>query len=234
MVRIAVLELPATWGAPERALALVDEVLRGGPQADVVLLPEASLTGYVSPDLDFDLTRFAEPIEGPTAAALSALARRHGTALFGPLVLDEDGARYNATVGFGADGAHLVTYRKRHPWVPEQWATAGREPYPLFDVAGMKATIACCYDVHFLADEAAATLRDADLLLFPSAWVEEVDSRPRRLRMLARRYGVSIAAANWGRGELRVPGQGASGILDADGAVLASVGPGQLRADAEI
>lgn len=232
MARIAVIELPAIWARPEQQLALVDHVLSAGPAADIVLLPEASLTGYVSPALEFDLTRFAERADGPTANALSTLAREHRTHLFGPLILREEDALYNATIGFGPDGAHVMTYRKRHPWIPEEWATAGREPFPLFEVAGLRTTIACCYDVHFLADEAAATLDAADLMLFPSAWVEEEDSRPRRLRALARRHRIAIAAANWAEGELRVPGQGASGILDATGAVIASVRG--LRADAEL
>lgn len=234
-MRVTVIELPATYGDPARALELVAGSLAAGPPTDLVLLPETSLTGYVSPALDFDLTRFAEPIDGPTASALSALARRHRTHLFGPLILAEDGAYYNATIGFDPDGRRVMTYRKRHPWIPEEWATAGREPYPLVDVGGKKLTIACCYDVHFLADEAAHTLDRADLLLFPSAWVEEVTTRPRRLRALAKTHRVAIAAANWGRGaELAVLGQGGSAILDSSGAELARVAAGTLRADATI
>jgi predicted amidohydrolase len=242
MLRVTVVELPAQWGEPERQLADVDAVLAAGPPTDLVLLPEASLTGYVSPALDFDLTRFAEPIDGPTAGRLAALARAHRAHLFGPLVLLESTARgdalFNATIGFDPSGAHVVTYRKRHPWIPEEWATPGREPYPLFEVAGAKVTIACCYDLHFLADEASATLDAADLLLFPSAWVEEVDTRRRRLRALSLRHHVAVAAANWGRGpQLRVKGQGGSCILDAAGALLAEVPPSApcaKRADARV
>jgi predicted amidohydrolase len=232
VLRVAVIELPARWNAVDEALGDVEEALRAGPRADLVLLPEAGLTGYVSPALDFDLTRFAEPIDGPTAAALAGLAKKHETHLFGPLILEEKGECFNATVGFAPSGDHLVTYRKRHPWIPEEWATPGREPYPLVDVAGTKVTIACCFDVHFLAREAAETLHAADLLLFPSAWVEEIDTRPRRLKAIARKHRLAVAAANWGRGELEVAGQGGSCILDASGEVVAKVTAGDRRADA--
>ena len=230
--------MPSRWGEPHEALREVDGVLRHGPATDLVLLPEASLTGYVSPDLDFDLSRFAEPLDGATARALSALAREHAAYLFGPLILEEDGACFNATVGFSPGGEHVVTYRKRHPWIPERWATAGTEPHPLVEILGLRVTIACCYDVHFLA-EAKGTLDAADLLLFPSAWVEETDSRPRRLKRIAQRHRLAVAAANWGRGLLSVPGQGNSFILDADGETLASIGtsaptPTPRRADAII
>jgi predicted amidohydrolase len=234
VLRVAVIELPARWSAVDEALRDVEEALDAGPATDLVLLPEASLTGYVSPELDFDLTRFAEPIDGPTARALASLAVRYETHLFGPSILEEDGECFNATLGFAPSGEHVVTYRKRHPWIPESWATPGREPYPLVEVAGAKVTIACCFDVHFLAREAAETLNAADLLLFPSAWVEEVDTRPRRLKTIARKHRVAVAAANWGRGDLRVAGQGGSCILDANGDVVAKVTAGGRRIDATL
>ena len=232
-MRVTVIELPWRWGEPERGLAEVDALLEAGPPTDLVLLPEASLTGYVSPELDFDLARFAERADGPTARSLAALAQRHGVHLFGPLVLAEADNLYNATIGFAPTGAEVARYRKRHPWIPEAWATAGKEPFPLFEVAGARVTIACCYDVHFLADEARDVLNAADLLLFPSAWVEETDSRPRRLRALAKKHDLAVAAANWGRGETHViAGQGGSCILAPGGDLLAKVARSPGRADA--
>lgn len=230
---VAVVEMPATWGEPERALELVDAVLTAGPHADLVLLPEASLTGYVSPEADVDLSRFAEPIDGPTAHALAGFARAHRTHLVGPLVLAEGGACFNATVAFDPEGRLSFVYRKRHPWIPERWATPGSEPYPLVEIGGLRVTAACCFDVHFLAREARATLLDADLLLFPSAWVEEgEDTRLARLSSIARTFSIAVAAANWGPGLVLVPGQGGSAIVDAHGETLVRVERGGLRADA--
>ena len=223
MLRVTVLELPAAWGDPEPALRAVDaELERGTFAPDLVLLPEASLRGYVSPRGDFDLGPFAEPPDGATSRALADLARRHRTNVVGPLVLAEAGRHFNAMVGFGRDGMPIFTYRKRHPWIPEAWATAGRDPPPVVDIDGTRVTIAICYDLHFVEQDAAAALDVSDLLLFASAWVEEEDSRPARLPELARAHRVAIANANWGPGVVRVAGQGGSSILDARGEVLAS------------
>lgn len=222
MLRVTVLELPATWGDPGPALAAVDSELARGEPSDLVLLPEASLRGYVSPEGEFDLAPFAEPLDGPTARALAAMACRHRTNLVGPLVLAEGAHCYNAMVGFDRHGAPLFTYRKRHPWIPETWASAGPEPAPLIDVEGTRVTIAICYDLHFLAEDAGAALDAADLLLFASAWVEENDSRPKRLPELARAHRIAIANANWGSGVVHVAGQGGSSIHDAQGRVVGS------------
>lgn len=232
MLRVSVIELPAAWGTPAPALELVDRVLAEHP-SDLALLPEMSLSGYVSPAIDFDLSHFAEPIDGPTPRALADLARAHRTHLVGPLVLAQDQRLYNATLGFAPDGSRFLLYKKRHPWIPEEWATPGTEPHPLVDIAGVKVTVACCYDLHFLAREARATLDAADLLLFPSAWVEERDSRARRLAALARAHRIAVAAANWGPGVVAVKGQGGSAIFDARGEVIAQVTPGTYAVSAE-
>jgi predicted amidohydrolase len=245
VLRVTVLELPATWGDPAGALAVVDAELDRGPETDLVLLPEASLTGYVSSRGDFDLTPFAEPEGGPTARAIADLARRRRVNLVAPLVLCEgedggDGDKsagkrcLNAMVAFDRRGEPLFVYRKRHPWIPETWATAGTEPAPVVDIEGMQVTIAVCYDLHFLDEDAADALRRADVLLFPSAWVESPDSRPAHLIELAMRYRVAVVNANWAPGVVRVPGQGNSLIISARGDVLAHVGPRARRADALI
>ncbi|HEX4452310.1 MAG TPA: carbon-nitrogen hydrolase family protein [Kofleriaceae bacterium] len=227
-MRVTVLELAAVWDSRDAVLAEVANRLAAGPPTDLVLLPEQALTGYVSPARDFDLTRFAEPIDGPTARAIADLAVAAHTHLVAPLVLREGSAIYNAMVCFDARGALVFAYRKRHPWLPETWATPGPSPAPVVTIAGKRVTIAICYDLHFLADDLAP---DVDVLLFASAWVERPDSRPQRLASLARAAGITIANANWAPGVVRVPGQGGSCIVAPDGSVTAIRGD---RLDAEL
>lgn len=238
MVRVAAIELPARWNDPRAALADVDAQITRGPACDLALLPEASLTGYLSPRGDADLRPFAEAIDGPTVRAFGDLARKHHTHLAGPLI-ERDGARcYNALVVVDADGHLVAHYRKRHPWFPETWATAGEDPLPSFVVAGALFTACICFDLHFVVTESIDALRTADVLLFPSAWVEEGDdSREDLLVAIANRVGIATVNANWGSGEPRVPGQGRSIIVAGDGAIVAratSVHGAATRIDATI
>ena len=221
-LRLSLLELPATWageGGLPRALGLVDQLLSDGPATDVVVLPEASLTGYLSPQGSFNLAPFAEPDDGPTAHALAALAEKHRVHLAAPLIERDARGIYNTVVVLAPDGTRLAKYRKRHPWYPETWATPGDAPHPLVRIGSVDVTLAICFDVHFLEDEAKATLEQAQLLLFPSAWVDDEpdDGRASLLGGLARRYGLTIANANWGPGVVRLPGQGRSRIVYASG-----------------
>ena len=229
-MRTTVLELAASWGEPTRVLAEVDARIAAGPPTDLVVLPEAALHGYVSPEGDFDLAPFAEPIDGPTARACGALAAARGVHLVASLVLREGAALYNAMTCFDPRGELAFVYRKRHPWIPETWATAGSQRPPLITIAGTPVTIAVCYDVHFLA-EIRTELLAATVLLFPSAWVERPDSRAQRLAEVAQHYGVHVANANWAAGVVHVPGQGGSCIVAADGSISIAAALGRLDLD---
>jgi predicted amidohydrolase len=229
-MRLTVLELAASWGEPERVLAEVDARIGAGPATDLVVLPEAALHGYVSPDGNFDLTRFGEPIDGPTATACAAVAAARRVHLVASLVLREGAALYNAMTCFGPRGELVFVYRKRHPWFPETWAIAGPLRPPLVTIGGARVTIAVCYDVHFL-DEIRAELEAADVLLFPSAWVEDPDTRAERLVEVAKRYAVHVANANWAPGVVRVPGQGRSCVVTPDGSITVAAPLGRLDLD---
>ncbi|MDX2015921.1 MAG: carbon-nitrogen hydrolase family protein [Myxococcaceae bacterium] len=220
-IDVTVLEVPARFGEVPTQLEWVRAALEARAPGDIVVLPEAALTGYVSGALDFDLSRFAEPLEGSQLSGLRTLARDFDTCLIGP-VIERHGERcFNSQVVVAPTGELLAHYRKRHPWYPETWASPGDRPWPRFELGGLSGSLAVCFDVHFLAEEAAEVLAAVDVLFFCSAWVDDAgDSRPGHLAPLARRYGLEIVNANWGPGTPRVPGQGGSMVVDRTGAVV--------------
>lgn len=223
-LRCAALQIEPHFADPDAGFLQAERLLAEVGPLDLVLLPETCLTGYVSPAGDFDLSPQAEPLDGPTAARLARLAREHQVVLAGPLIERDGGRVFNSFLVFGPDGALLARYRKRHPWIPERWATPGDLPYPRIALRGRSLLLAICYDVHFLSEEIPGLLDRADVLLFPSAWVDGQapdDTRATLLPALARRHRIAIVHANWARARPRLPGQGGSRILGPDGASLA-------------
>lgn len=234
-MRIAILELGARFGALHAALEEARTLLSRGP-CDLALLPECSLTGYASEDGDFDLGPFAEPEAASTQIdALRELARGAGCAVAGPFVETDGGRRYNGLVVVGPGGDILARYRKRHPWYPETWASPGLDPHPTFVLGELTLTIAICFDIHFVENEAADQLRSADVLLFPSAWVDDEpgDGRAPILERIARTFGVTVINANWGRGRPSVRGQGRSRVVRPSGRSTILEGGG-ARLDVEV
>ncbi len=237
MLRVAALELPHRYGVPAAQLVALDQAL--GPlrgEVDLVALPEMALTGYCSPRGDFDLGAWAEPLEGPTMRHCADLAREHGVALLVPLVEEVEGTwplrRYNSAVLFDATGRRVGHWRKRHPWHPEVWASPGDLGTPVVELGGLRLAVAICYDVHFLTDDAGEALASADVLLYPSAWVDDdaTDARGPLLADLARRHGLWVVNPNWGPGLPRVRGQGGSRVVDPAGReVVRALGAGGPR-----
>ncbi len=229
---VTILEVPARFDAFDRQLEWIESKLASRPVGDVVVLPEACLTGYVSPRGGFDLTRFAEPFEGRQLEGLRGLAKKHRSTIIGPLIEREGEACFNTAAVIAPDGTVLARYRKRHPWIPETWASASDNPLPSFELGGLVCSVAICFDVHFLAAECAEMLERTDLLFFMSAWVdEEEDSRPGHLTPLAQRFSLSIVNANWGRGAPVVFGQGGSMIVGPEGSVRARLDDDSGRLD---
>jgi 5-aminopentanamidase len=229
---VTILEVPARFGAMEAQLEWIRTALAARAPGQVLVLPEAALTGYVSTTGDFDLTRFAEPLEGRQLEALRELARRYDTTVIGPVIEREADRCFNAQLVVSPDGDVRAHYRKRHPWYPELWATPGELPFSTFELGELRATLAICFDVHFLADEAADALARSDVLVFCSAWVDDAgDSRPGHLMPLARQFSVQVVNANWGPGEPPVPGQGGSLVLGNGGELVGRTKPGEHRLD---
>lgn len=237
-LRIAAVETPHRYGDLAAALADVDRALSAlAGVADAALLPECALTGYVSPEGDFDLSRFGEAIDGPGARGVAALARAHGLSVACSLVERDGAALFNTLALFGPDGALEGRWRKRHPWYPERWATPGDLGTPVVEHRGARLTACVCFDIHFVGDDAPESLRAADAMLFASAWVEDGpgDSRGEILSTLARRFELPIVNANWGRGSPPVRGQGRSRVVSAGGVeTLARRARGATFAVAEI
>ena len=145
--------------------------------------------------------------------------------LAAPLVERDGSSYYNSYLLIDREGKRVGHWRKRHPWYPEAWAAPGDVGTDVVDWNGIKVCAAICFDLHFLETDAWDALTAADLLLFPSAWVEEHDSRNDRLAEIARRHGIAIANANWGAGAPFVPSQGQSMIFNTQGDRVASTSP---------
>lgn len=215
MLHVAALELAACFGRQDQMFLAVHEALASGPPADLVLLPECALTGYVDARLRGDLSAFAEPVDGPTLARLRRITATYRIYLGAPLI-EAAGARlFNSFVVLSPDGEVLAHYRKRHPWYPETWATPGDLEYPVFTIQGLRLTLALCFDIHFIAAEMPGVLAEVDALLFPSAWVDEPagDLRQPLFAALVRRFGLAIVNANWGVGVPSLWGQGQSRMV---------------------
>lgn len=144
-----------------------------GAGADIVVLPELAISGYV---IDPAVARaVAEPLDGPSLAAFQRIAAAGGgLAVYG--FCEAEGEKlYNAVVVVDADGP-VLHYRKLHLFDLEKSVyTPGDLGLPVVETRYGVLGACICYDLRFVEVLRALSLRGADLVVAPAAWVGGFD-----------------------------------------------------------
>jgi predicted amidohydrolase len=178
LVTLGLIQMSCTGTRKENLAKALDSVAEAAKRgAQIVALPELFLGPYFCqrPD-DMDAFATAESIPGPTTQALSAAAAKHRIVLIGGSIFEktEQGRYYNTCPMFGTDGKMLGTYRKSH--IPEdilyheqRYFSPGDTGIRVVDTPYGKIASLVCFDQWFPEAARIATLRGAELLIYPTA-----------------------------------------------------------------
>ncbi len=214
-MKVALAQLDATLEQKDKNLRKLERVVAKS-EADLVLAGELFLTGYMARDA---FTRLAEPVDGPSVAAVRKMAEDHGTHIVFGMPEREPGTRrlYNASVLVAPDG-RVVSYRKIYPanFGPfEEGLYFGRgDALTLVDTKLGKIGLLICYDSFFPELAKAYALQGADLLAIISA--SPATSKPFFDRILPARAienAIHVLYANLVGTELNVVFQGGTQAL---------------------
>lgn len=222
-MRLAAVQYKPPHGRPVRArkelVRLANAAIDAGAQ--LVVLPEMATTGYVFRD-GVELRPHAEPVDGPTLAALGPIAARGAWIVCGFAEIGEDGHLYNSALVIRPDGQLATSYRKILLFqLDTTWARPGQQrvivPTPMGDLA-----VAICMDIN---DDRLVTwlaMTRPAILAFCTNWVNESGVEPRHWwRHQLRGWGGWMVAANrWGE-ERGVRFSGKSSILAPYGRIAA-------------
>ena len=226
------------------ATALVEEAAAAG--AHLVALPETwTYKGRRS-----GLAAAAEPPDGPSNAALAALAARHRIYVLAGSLYEPSGRQdhyFNTSVLFGPDGRPLATYRKIHLFDAVSGTTAYRESGHLVpgsqavlaQVDGVGVGLSICYDLRFPELYRTLALRGARLMLVPSAFTAHTGEAHWEVLLRARAIENACFVIAPDQVGTHLPGRscwGHSMIVDPWGTVLAVAedGPGLCIADLDL
>lgn len=170
-LRAIALQYEPTSGDKRRNLDFIKAQLGDKVSADLVVLPEYSLTAEGTGITPAMAHQWAEPIDGDTFKEMSELASARNVNIVYSQI-ERDGDRFYVTaVVIGKDGKRIGSYRKTHLSAQEkEWATAG-DQFPVFNIPEFgKLGILSGEDV--LYPEAAGILSGAraDVIAIPSSW----------------------------------------------------------------
>lgn len=200
---------------PTANLALVEDYTRRAADAGarMVLFPEATMCRFGVP-----LAPVAEPLDGPWASGVRAIAERAGiTVVAGMFTPCDDGRVTNTLIATGpGTDAH---YDKIHLYdafgfAESKTVAPGHEPV-LITVDGVKVGLTLCYDVRFPELYVELAERGAQLITVHASW----GSGPGKLEqwtLLARARAIDttgfVAAVDQGHPDADVAAVGPTGV----------------------
>lgn len=192
VVALEQLDVPAgdVLGNSALILGRADDALAGG--ADIVVFPELAVSGYVTTRSAIERT--AQPLDGPLIGALSTLtARRGGLVAVGFCESDGD-SYYNSVALVGADGP-ILNYRKVHLFDAEREFFTPGDALPVVETAYGTIGVCVCYDLRFVEVLRILSLRGADIVLAPAAWVGGFDANIPKTGLI-RQAEAAVVQAN--------------------------------------
>jgi N-carbamoylputrescine amidase len=175
-VRVALAQIKgAPYAAAENRARTVEVARRAfGDGADLVVLPELIVSGYVTDGER--LREIAEPVDGPTVAAWREAADAGGGIVVGGFCEREGDSLYNSAVAVDAGGL-LLHYRKVHLFAGEKNAFApGDLGFPIAETRIGTIGLCVCYDLRFVEVVRLLALRGVQLVCVPTAWLPGFDA----------------------------------------------------------
>ncbi|CAN5607468.1 nitrilase family protein [soil metagenome] len=205
--------------------------------ADVVVLPELATSGYMFTDAA-EARSLALPASSPIFTRWAELAG-DSVVVVGFCEIGADERLYNSAVAVG--GGVLAYYRKTHLWDQEKLIfTPGAALPPVIKTSHGAIAVMVCYDLEFGELTRRVAVDGAELIAAPVNWPlfprpdGEHPGEVITAMSTARTNKIAIAACDRSGVERGQPWTEGSAIVDPDGWVVASVGPGSGMALAEI
>lgn len=165
--RVAATQLDTRLGDVAHNLAahrrLTEEAAAAG--CALVVFPELSATGHSG---DPEVTRSAEPHDGPIFRELHALAREHGLVLGYGFCEAYRGTHYN-TYSLVGPGGLLGLQRKVHASYDEFFHFRQAYEWTVTDLGLCRVGTAICHDSDFFESWRVLALKGAELILLPHA-----------------------------------------------------------------
>src|SRR6266566_3050551 len=219
--RAAAIQYEPTLGEKEKnitdLLRLVEEAAQHA--ARLIVLPEMATTGYCW-ESRTEIASYVEPVPGPTTYRFQQLATQYDCFIAISLaeVDPTTDVYYNCMALLGPQGL-IGTYRKIHSYISEpRWARDGDLGMPVWETPIGRLAGLICMDAMYFEAARIPALHKADVLLFPTNWLEE---KCPSSWWMARAFenGVYFIAADRYGLERGVQFSGGSCVIDPDGAI---------------
>ncbi len=195
-------------------------------KANLIVLPECSLTGYVFQSRQEALP-FAETIPGPSTEELLPLCKQRNVYVIFGLLEKADDKLFNAVAFVGPEGL-IGSYRKIHlPFLGiDRFVDKGDRPFQVHTTPIGRIGMHICYDILFPECARVMTLLGADIVVLSTNFPE---GRGEMLNCVARARAIEnkvhVVLADRVGTERGFTFAGMSNVVSATGEVLSLASP---------
>jgi predicted amidohydrolase len=209
-------EYDTGWHHPVESLARARILAKQASVSgvDLLVFPEMCASGFT-----MDADKFAEPPNGPSTRALSAIAKDHQLWIIAGLSMRRDGRYVNSALAFAPDGSLTATYDKQRLFTYAKETTiysAGTEPC-VIQIGELSLGLFVCFDLRF-PDLFQAVAPEVDACVVIANWPS---ARQRHWEVLTQARAIEnqcyvVAVNRIGEGD-GIEYKGGSVIFDAWG-----------------
>lgn len=175
-MKIALAQMDLAWCDEATNLDKIAQLAEQAASADLLIFPEMFTTGFT-----MEAEKYAVKMDGATVSRLKALSAQYDLALYGSLIIEEEGKFYNRGLFICPDGT-LHIYNKHHLFSPGSEAdtySAGQERV-VVAYKGWNFCLQVCYDLRFPVF-VRNTENQYDVLIYVANWAESRISAWERL-----------------------------------------------------
>ncbi|MEM0272158.1 MAG: carbon-nitrogen hydrolase family protein [Thermoprotei archaeon] len=174
--------------------------------AEMVVFPEVFMCYFSPEDTLEQRSKQAESLSGKFVKTVREISRENGVSITVGIHESVEGSlkTYNTTVTTDENGEIINVYRKTHLYdafnYTESAATQqSNNPLKVFRYGDFNVGVMVCYEVRFPEIARTLTLKGADIILIPSAWVKGYNKEDQWLTLVKARAienTVYIATSN--------------------------------------
>jgi len=166
-MKIGYFQFRPLFGKVEKNLRKVLAAL-DGVEADLIILPELTFTGYYFKDRQELMSLAEDPADSKTLNALADLCKKNDLHIVTGFAERSAGKVYNSSILVGPNGIEHI-YRKLHLFNEEKNTfDAGDIPLSIQTVKGVKIGMMVCFDWAFPEVTRSLALQGAEVICHPS------------------------------------------------------------------
>lgn len=168
-MKVGLIQYAPVWENAEASAGKLARLLDAAGDADVLIFPEMSLTGFtMKPEC------YAEGEDGFGMRFFSDLARKRNAHVIAGLIEGHEGGAYNSLVLFDRNALTVARYRKIHPFSfagEDNVYSAGKDPI-VAKIEGKVFGFSICYDLRFPELYRLYALQGATVMVNIANWPE--------------------------------------------------------------